>query len=112
MKLELLILIHEMEQQRHLMSPLYLTSAGSSIPPLILATMVSTFSLGASPFTYLSAMTQDILKYLTKLPGPPNPTQPLEMMSVLRRVTATLSACVFQSLMCGNCEVEQSMSSE
>ena len=100
MKVELLILIHELEQQRHLMSPLYLRSAGSSIPPLILATMVSTFSLGASPFTYLSSMTQDILKYLTKLPGPPSPSQPLDMVSVLRSLSATLSACVFQSLMC------------
>jgi hypothetical protein len=104
MKVELLILIHELEQQRHLMSPLYLTSAGSTIPPLILATMVSTFSLGASPFTYLSAMTQDILKHLTKLPGPPSPAQPLEMLSVLRSMSATLSACVFQSLVCGRDE--------
>ena len=46
-------------------------------------------------------MTQDILKYLTKLPGPPSPAQPLEMVSVLRSMSATLSACVFQSLMCG-----------
>jgi hypothetical protein len=112
MKVELLILIHELEQQRHLMSPLYLTSAGSSIPPLILATMVSTFSLGASPFTYLSSMTQDILKYLTKLPGPPNPAQPLEMVSVLRSMSATLSACVFQSLVCGRDESDSNESSK
>ena len=112
MKVELLILIHELEQQRHLMSPLYLTSAGSTIPPLILATMVSTFSLGASPFTYLSSMTQDILKYLIKLPGPPSPAQPLDMVSVLRSMSATLSACVFQSLMCGREEGDTNVSGE
>ena len=101
MKVELLILLHELEQQRHLMSPLYLRSAGSTIPPLILSTMVSSFSLAASPFSYLSSMTQDILKYLTKLPGPPSPSQPLDMVPVLRSLSATLSACVFQSLVYG-----------
>lgn len=57
-------------------------------------------------------MTQDILKYLIKLPGPPSPAQPLDMVPVLRSMSATLSACVFQSLMCGREEGDTNVSGE
>jgi hypothetical protein len=66
MNMELLLLLHEVERCRFLLSPLYVPSAGPSIPPLILGA-VSTSSLLASPIGYLQALTQDILKYLFKL---------------------------------------------
>ena len=97
MNLELLLLMHEVEQTHSLDSPLYVPSAGPSVPPLILAA-VSSYSLLASPIGYLQSLTQDILKFLFRLPGPPSPSNPVPMATVLNNLTGTLSDCIYQSL--------------
>lgn len=63
MNMELLLLLHEVEQMRSLVSPLYVPSAGPSFPPLILAS-VSAYSFLASPLGFLQSLTQDILRFL------------------------------------------------
>ena len=63
MNMELLLLLHEVEQMRSLVSPLYVPSAGPSVPPLILAS-VSAYSFLASPLGFLQSLTQDILRFL------------------------------------------------
>ncbi|KAK3717892.1 hypothetical protein QZH41_014895, partial [Actinostola sp. cb2023] len=97
MNMELLLLLHEVERCRFLLSPLFVPSAGPSIPPLILAA-VSTSSLLASPLGYLQSLTQDILKYLFKLQEPPSSTNPVSMVAVLNSLTGTMSDCIYQSL--------------
>lgn len=63
MNMELLLLLHEVEQMRSLVSPLYVPSAGPSVPPLILAS-VSPYSFLASPLGFLQSLTQDILRFV------------------------------------------------
>ncbi|XP_048584043.1 dmX-like protein 2 isoform X2 [Nematostella vectensis] len=97
MNMELLLLLHEVERCRFLLSPLYVPSAGPSLPPLVLGAISSSTFL-ASPIGYLQSLTQDILKYLFKLQTPPSPESPVSMLSVLTSLTGTLSDCIYQSL--------------
>ncbi|XP_068740234.1 dmX-like protein 2 [Montipora capricornis] len=97
MNMELLLLLHEIEHMRFLVSPLYVPSAGPSVPPLILAS-VSQYSFLASPLGFLQSLTQDILKFIFSLPGPPSPNQPIRLGSVLHNLSGTLSDCIYQSL--------------
>ena len=63
MNMELLLLLHEVEQMHSLVSPLRVPSAGPSVPPLILAS-VSASSFLASPLGFLQSLTQDILRFV------------------------------------------------
>ncbi|KAJ7385421.1 DmX-like protein 1 [Desmophyllum pertusum] len=97
MNMELLLLLHEVEQMHSLVSPLYVPSAGPSVPPLILAS-VSAYSFLASPLGFLQSLTQDILRFVFSLPGPPSPSHPIRLANVLHNLTGTLSDCIYQSL--------------
>ncbi|XP_057307228.1 dmX-like protein 1 [Hydractinia symbiolongicarpus] len=97
--LELLLLLHEIEDHRVLSSPLTSISAGPSVPPLLLASMAS-FSLVASPTAFLQSMTHDLLQTVIDLPSLPTPKTPVTRLADLENLLCSLSSCVYHSL-CG-----------
>ena len=88
MNMELLLLLHEVEQMHSLVSPLRVPSAGPSVPPLILAS-VSASSFLASPLGFLQSLTQDILRFVFLIPF----------------VSLRVTACHFMSLHVISCPI-------
>lgn len=97
--LELLLLLHEIEDHRVLNAPLTSISVGPSAPPLLLASMTS-FSLVASPIAFLQSMTHDLLQTVIDLPALPNPDNPVERLADLESLMCSLSSCIYHGL-CG-----------
>ena len=103
MCLELLLLLHEVEDHRVLSAPLPSSiSAGPSAPPLLLASMTS-FSLVISPTMFLKSMAHDLLHTVINLPALPNPQNPVTRLSDMESLLFSLSSCVYHSL-CGGDE--------
>lgn len=101
--LELLLLLHEVEDHRVLSAPLSSSiSAGPNAPPLLLASMTS-FSLVISPTMFLKSMAHDLLHTVINLPGLPNPQNPVTRLSDMESLLFSLSSCVYHSL-CGGDE--------
>ena len=97
--LELLLVLHEIEDNKVLASPLTSISAGPSVPPLLLASMTS-FALVASPNSFLRSMAQDILQTVIDLPMLPSPSNPVTRLADLEKLMFSLSSCIYHSL-CG-----------
>ena len=97
--LELLFLLHEINDHRVLTAPLTAISAGPSAPPLLLASMAS-FSLVASPTVFLRAMSNDLLQTVIDLPVLCTPLHPVTRLADLESLMYSLSSCIYHSL-CG-----------
>lgn len=97
--LELLFLLHEINDHRVLTAPLTAISAGPSAPPLLLASMAS-FSLVASPTVFLRTMAHDLLQTIIDLHVLPSPDNPVTRLADLENLMYSLSSCIYHSL-CG-----------
>eukprot|EP00111_Clytia_hemisphaerica_P015793 TCONS_00046632-protein len=97
--LELLLLLHEIEDHRVLNAPLTSISVGPSAPPLLLAS-ISSFSLVSSPVGFLQSMAHDLLQTVIDLPKLPTPNNPVKRLADLESLMCSLSSCIYHSL-CG-----------
>ena len=97
--MELLLLLHEIEDHRVLNSPLTSISVGPSAPPLLLASITS-FSLVSSPVGFLQSMAHDLLQTVIDLKSLPSPTNPVKRLADLESLMCSLSSCIYHSL-CG-----------
>jgi len=97
--LELLLLLHEIEDHRVLNAPLTSISVGPSAPPLLLAS-ISSFSLVPSPVAFLQSMAHDLLQTVIDLQSLPTPVRPVKRLADLESLMCSLSSCIYHSL-CG-----------
>nr|XP_028604422.1 dmX-like protein 1 isoform X3 [Podarcis muralis] len=98
-RMELILLLQESQQELLLHSPTNTVSEQSSIP-LLFACTASAKTVVANPLLHLSNLTHDILHAIVNLHAPPSPDVQNNKIHVMHTLAASLSACIYQSL-CG-----------
>uniref|UniRef100_A0A8D2LJR4 Dmx like 1 n=1 Tax=Varanus komodoensis TaxID=61221 RepID=A0A8D2LJR4_VARKO len=102
-RMELILLLQESQQELSKQLPINTVSEQSSIP-LLFACTASAKTVVANPLLHLSNLTHDILHAIVNLDSPPHPEIQNNKIHVMHTLAASLSACIYQSL-CGghNC---------
>ncbi|XP_060091539.1 dmX-like protein 1 isoform X1 [Heteronotia binoei] len=99
-RMELILLLQESQQEQTEQLPTNNMSEESSIP-LLFACTASAKTVVANPLLHLSNLTHDILHAIIDLDSPPHPDVQNNKIHVMHTLAASLSACIYQSL-CGS----------
>ncbi|XP_054842281.1 dmX-like protein 1 isoform X3 [Eublepharis macularius] len=99
-RMELILLLQESQQEQTMQLPTNSISEQSSIP-LLFACTASAKTVVANPLLHLSNLTHDILHSIVDLDSPPHPDIQNNKIHVMHTLAASLSACIYQSL-CGS----------
>ncbi|XP_048359644.1 dmX-like protein 1 isoform X1 [Sphaerodactylus townsendi] len=99
-RMELILLLQESQQEQTEQLPTNNISEESSIP-LLFACTASAKTVVANPLLHLSNLTHDILHAIIDLDSPPHPDMQNSKIHVMHTLAASLSACIYQSL-CGS----------
>ncbi|KAL8203496.1 UNVERIFIED_CONTAM: DmX-like protein 1 [Gekko kuhli] len=99
-RMELILLLQESQQEQTEQLPINKISEESSIP-LLFACTASAKTVVANPLLHLSNLTHDILHAIIDLDSPPHPDVQNNKIHVMHTLAASLSACIYQSL-CGS----------
>ncbi|XP_066470085.1 dmX-like protein 1 [Tiliqua scincoides] len=98
-RMELILLLQESQQEQSVQLPTDTESEQSSIP-LLFACTASAKTVVANPLLHLNNLARDILHAIVNLDSPPYPDIQNNKIHVMHMLAASLSACIYQSL-CG-----------
>ncbi|NXX75779.1 DMXL1 protein, partial [Urocolius indicus] len=100
-RMELILLLQESQQEQSVQIPSSPLSEQSSIP-LLFACTASAKTVVANPLLHLGNLTHDILHAIINLDSPPHPDTQNNKIHVMHTLAASLSACIYQCLCDGH----------
>ncbi|XP_064356237.1 dmX-like protein 1 isoform X3 [Dromaius novaehollandiae] len=100
-RMELILLLQESQQEQSVQTPPSPLSEQSSIP-LLFACTASAKTVVANPLLHLGNLTHDILHGIMDLDSPPHPDTQNNKIYVMHTLAASLSACIYQCLCDGH----------
>ncbi|KAM6303961.1 dmX-like protein 1 isoform 4-T4 [Podargus strigoides] len=100
-RMELILLLQESQQEQLIQVPSSLLPEQSSIP-LLFACTATAKTVVANPLLHLGNLTHDILHAIINLDSPPHPDAQDNKIHVMHTLAASLSACIYQCLCDGH----------